>query len=885
MSREGLKSLIVTDPDLVDPELDVSGLRTQTDTDPRLLASIADFPGISYDPTQFSYLTDLNELFAYGLPVVDTPTASNINIPLPGGGGSGGGGNVSATITAPSANTPEEQRLIDAGIGVQGAPGDPVVAPGEIPVTQQQLDDFNQIPVTPVNEFTTGDASLAEQIAAEDRAAQLANVQDPTTMLPQTGSISPTVFDGTATLEDAGAGEGGMQLAEVGLGAEADFTPSSTYDEAGLQIAEAPFGINPATGEPYQTPRTIADQNRVLGVVTEEDLVDNRNLLQKLGLPADFDIKQAALEAGINLAVGVPITLIARGLGIGLDALGNIIPSGISTTTNKAREAGLLVGDSTVTQDKYGINTQSQFGDYNQYNVDQVEKLENRLEELRTDKYKDDFQAYLDNTKRMRTELEERKNYLKISGADGDIDERDQMLEDIVLQNKIDAGIQAADDDKGDDMLDTTGVTQPFDRDTFDDDVTLTSTPPTGTITPLEDDFEFTTTLPPDRTTGPINLSDMSREEMMEFANELPGTEGLDLIQAYNDLQEYESDLEEIGKDADYIGYTEQEKADIAAGKKTPELGELIDFALDETVGKPADTPIDTTVTGTLGPPSEISGPQVTEEKPVDIELADNRAVRELNSSQIIEYENLTNQLEGQEIQKTGNPDISISKQEEIKNKAIDQIKEDAEFSDEAFMVGDTSTAAPTTGGSGVDSFFDSVDTITGGGGGRDRDPDPAPSFDPGQGFVDQGGGGEFGGAPSAPSQPDYSNVTTASAPPGRGGGSGGSPSQGGGSPGAGSGCVIATHAVNSGAFTKDTKREAVRWCVKNLHRTWWGEAIRRGYRYYGQKAIEEGKAKNHYQEFKDYVAFGTGKRRTLKTGWTFVYRSVQFFIRGLING
>ena len=198
------------------------------------------------------------------------------------------------------------------------------------------------------------------------------------------------------------------------------------------------------------------------------------------------------------------------------------------------------------------------------------------------------------------------------------------------------------------------------------------------------------------------------------------------------------------------------------------------------------------------------------------------------------------------------------------------------EFSDEAFMVGDTSTAAPTTGDSGADSFFDAVDTITGGGGGRDRDPDPSPSFDPGQGFVDQGGGGEFGGGA------DMGSVSTAgqAGPPSqRGGGGNGGSSSGGG------GCVIATHAVNSGAFTKDIKREAVRWCVKNLHRTWWGEAIRRGYRYYGQKAIEEGKAKNHYQEFKDYVAFGTGKRRTLKTGWTFVYRSIQFFIRGLING
>ena len=106
--------------------------------------------------------------------------------------------------------------------------------------------------------------------------------------------------------------------------------------------------------------------------------------------------------------------------------------------------------------------------------------------------------------------------------------------------------------------------------------------------------------------------------------------------------------------------------------------------------------------------------------------------------------------------------------------------------------------------------------------------------------------------------------------------------SEGGSSSSGGGGCVIATHAVDSGAFTPQTKREAVRWCVRNLHRTWWGEAIRRGYKYYGQKAIDEGKAKNHYQEFKDYVAFGTGKKRTLKTAWTFVYRTIQFFIRGV---
>ena len=151
----------------------------------------------------------------------------------------------------------------------------------------------------------------------------------------------------------------------------------------------------------------------------------------------------------------------------------------------------------------------------------------------------------------------------------------------------------------------------------------------------------------------------------------------------------------------------------------------------------------------------------------------------------------------------------------------------------------------------------------------------PTPAYD----FDDS----EPSPTPSPAPEPDYSGYDSGGYDPApapvndptdRGGN--GSGSSGGG------GCVIATHAVDSGAFTSETKREAVRWCIKNLHRTWWGEAVRRGYRYYGQKAIEEGKAKNHYQEFKDYVAFGTGRKRTLKTAWTFVYRTIQFFIKGI---
>ena len=235
MSSEGLKSLIVTDPSLLDEGIDVSGLRTETDTDPRLLASIADFPGISYDPTSFDYLSDLNELFAYGLPGGDTSGA--VTPPVTTTLDTGGGGqetSPSITDTIPelssgAVNTAEEQRLIDAGIGVQGAPGDPVVAPGEIPVTQQEIDEFNRRPVTPVGGQPidpTGMLPQTPEVVA----------QDPTTMVPQLGSITPTVAEGTATLEDAGGtypivGDDidVLQSAEGGLGEEVNYTPCLLY--------------------------------------------------------------------------------------------------------------------------------------------------------------------------------------------------------------------------------------------------------------------------------------------------------------------------------------------------------------------------------------------------------------------------------------------------------------------------------------------------------------------------------------------------------------------------------------------------------------------------------------------------------------------------------
>lgn len=106
----------------------------------------------------------------------------------------------------------------------------------------------------------------------------------------------------------------------------------------------------------------------------------------------------------------------------------------------------------------------------------------------------------------------------------------------------------------------------------------------------------------------------------------------------------------------------------------------------------------------------------------------------------------------------------------------------------------------------------------------------------------------------------------------------------GGSSGGGGSDCVVATHAVNSGIFTPGMKREAVVWCMHNLHDKWWGEAIRRGYRTLGRKKIEQGKAAEHYEEFRRYIDFASGKKRTLRGAITFTLRSAQFFVVGILN-
>ena len=182
MARD-FESFIV-DPDLLDPSIDATNLRTTTDTKQELLSDVPEFSGIKYDPTQNRYVSDLYALYSGQLPSAPAPavTASNINIPLPGGGGSGGGGQTTATTTAP------------------------ITAPATTP--------------------TSGG---------------ITNVNTPLTQM-----ITNPVTGQTQTVKQAMTSN------------QAYTTPTSTS-------SQAPYGTNPTTGQPYQTPRTIADQNAVLG--------------------------------------------------------------------------------------------------------------------------------------------------------------------------------------------------------------------------------------------------------------------------------------------------------------------------------------------------------------------------------------------------------------------------------------------------------------------------------------------------------------------------------------------------------------------------------------------------------------------------------------------
>ena len=389
MDEDQILSSIIADPDLVDPSIDVSKLKQTTDN-PLILGDVPEFTGLQFDPRETSYIEDLYSIYGGGLPTIDVAQDPTTMIPQTpvidtsiGAGGGGGGNGGDGIITPDTGLTDFEQNLVDQGAGVStGTLEDPVVvAPGEMPVTQAEIDEFNQIPVT-----------------------------QPDQGVPVGEAYAPIDTVDYSELDDLEADPGAQAIK--------DFEPEQ-QNLIDLAFSKVGSTANDVINDLSQIPGAVVDfVNQTVDIAGKK-----------------INVGATLLKAGINKIVGGPITLV-------FDALSALdLQGGPTLQTQKAQSIG-LAGEGEY-QDKYGINTQSLMGDYDQYNIDRVEQLEGIVA--------DQLSRGLTNTIQMR-ELEDRKEYNIISGVGGDV-EGDQegitIAEDIALQDRIDAGIDAADEEPG----------------------------------------------------------------------------------------------------------------------------------------------------------------------------------------------------------------------------------------------------------------------------------------------------------------------------------------------------------------------------------------------------------------------------------------------------
>jgi len=388
MDEDQILQSIIADPQLTDPSIDVSNLRTTTPTRSELLAAVPEFSGLKFDPTQTSYIEDLYSVYSGGLPTLATDTAQipesvDTSVDVGGGGGMDQVTGDSVAGFDPGV-TPGPSGFIGLDPDMDIDPQDfaqedygiydPTAATGQIGDGSIAVENIaqNQTPYDVPMDIDDPGASIENIIAQQNQT------------IPEAPPISPvtTSIDAQGNIFDA--------QTEEYLG--------NKFDEVALTGAspEQQNLISQAFSKVGSTANDIMrDLSEIPGAVANfvDKTVDIAG--QKINVGGTL------LRAGINKIVGGPISLVFDGIG----ALASNLPPGISETTNKAREVGLLQGDGTVTQDKYGINTQSMFGDYNQYNIDRVDQLEDKVNK----------------TPRDIQELKERKDYIDSTGATGDI--------------------------------------------------------------------------------------------------------------------------------------------------------------------------------------------------------------------------------------------------------------------------------------------------------------------------------------------------------------------------------------------------------------------------------------------------------------------------------
>jgi hypothetical protein len=346
--------------------------------------------------------------------------------------------------------------LLDQGIGVQGAIGDPVVAPGEIPVTQQEMDDFNAIPVTqPMTGGITGDP-----IEVED----LINYQDPSSSdesgLDMSGTIggAPVVGDFNEPTTTQGSLSQvqvpGLDYSQADIDAErlGSYTPSFEPEQQGL--------IDQAFSKVGSTAENIMDDlSKIPGAV-----VDFTNQTVDI-LGQKINVGKTLLSAGINKIVGGPISLVFDALGgLPQDSLENSTKRSIAAQLTANNTYGYNMGNDSIGQDPFGRNPVSAFGDYEQTLAEDAAYVgDSKFSNAKKDYAQDYFNAKSE----VAGGVEQTSGISEEAGGTGIVSTGDVLGpgeflpegEDLVtaeelaeqqFQDEIDAGIAASDTDPAD---------------------------------------------------------------------------------------------------------------------------------------------------------------------------------------------------------------------------------------------------------------------------------------------------------------------------------------------------------------------------------------------------------------------------------------------------
>ena len=415
MDEDQILQSIIADPDVVDPSIDVSKLRQTTKTNPMLLAKVPEFFGLEFDPSKESYIEDLYSIYGGGLPtidvapeVVDTTTSVVDTTPVIDTGGSGGGGIGPAIggvdlISDTTPDTTIRDQLIDEGIqAAEDDKGDMMLDEG-VPVGEAYapIDTLSLDQGVPVGEayapIDTVDYSELDDLEA-DLGAQ------PTEL----GSRINQAFENVKN-QGVGAVES-FKDSLVELGGKVREGFDNIVDFGGTAID---FGETLKTGAlNYLGKNIFGPVGAVLGTALQA--LPPRDP-RETALEELYDVKDGSIQSGLMAGYN-PVS-------------GN--PLDPNYGLQEAYEDRIDTIENTLT-DKYNM-TDAEIADVKagSYTGDVDSDLLNRLNLLEEAKEKE-------------------KDILDLFS--GDVDERDQMLEDLSkdsLQSKIDAGIAAADEEPG----------------------------------------------------------------------------------------------------------------------------------------------------------------------------------------------------------------------------------------------------------------------------------------------------------------------------------------------------------------------------------------------------------------------------------------------------